>query len=422
MHKFLDRVFVLFVAFASCLAPAQASAETFDWKLVEPSTVGLDRAPLDKLAERITADLEFNIHSVLVVKDGELAFEEYFSGPDQDWGTDLGNVQFDSSTRHDLRSVSKSVTSALIGIAIADGKLPGTDATVPEMFPEYADHIAPDKRALTLEHLLTMTAGLSWFEPIDYTNPGNDEIRMINSPDPVAFVLGRSFATMPGERFQYNGGLPTLLGYLLEKAYGKRGDVIAREILFEPLGIDDFDFRANRNGLLAYASGMRLTPRDIARIGLLYLNEGEWEDGDLTVRTARMRHNDFTVGYRIETPTAQIVYIPDNELVGGPFPTPPDWRQKIQAFVSGADLLIHDGMFTEEEYVDRAGWGHSTFAQALELAVKGSVKHLHFFHHSPERSDDDLDRILEKMKEAALARSGDLTVEAAAEGMNLSLG
>jgi CubicO group peptidase (beta-lactamase class C family) len=263
------------------LVSAPVGAGTFEWQVVEPNTVGLDRAPLDQLVDQINTDPEFNIHSILVVKDGKLAFEEYFGGADQDWGTDLGIVRFDSNTRHDLRSVSKSVTSALIGIAIDDGKLPGTDATVPELFPEYAEHIAPNKRDLTLEHMLTMTAGLSWFEPIDYTNPGNDEIRMINSPDPVAFVLGRSFATKPGERFQYNGGLPTLLGYLLEKAYGKRGDVIAREVLLEPLGIDDFDFRANRNGLLAYASGMRLTPRDMAKIGLLYLNEGEWQGKQL---------------------------------------------------------------------------------------------------------------------------------------------
>lgn len=282
MYKVQDYVFTLSVVFLSILfISAAANAESFEWNAAEPNTLGLDRAPLDKLAEQINAHPEFNIHSVLVVKDGKLAFEKYFAGADQDWGRDLGTVTFAANTRHDLRSVSKSVTSALIGIAIEDGKLPGVETTIPDLFPEYLDHIAPNKRELTLEHLLTMTAGLSWFEPIDYTNPGNDEIRMINSPDPVAFVLGRSFATEPGERFQYNGGLPTLLGYLLEQAYGKRGDVIAREILFEPLGIDDFDFRANRNGLLAYASGMRLTPRDMARIGLLYLNNGTWEGKQL---------------------------------------------------------------------------------------------------------------------------------------------
>jgi CubicO group peptidase (beta-lactamase class C family) len=276
-YTFALRVIVLSILLVS----APVNAERFEWQVAEPNTVGLNRAPLDTLVEQITAHPEVNIHSILVVKDGKLAFEKYFNGADQDWGTDLGTVKFDLNTRHDLRSVSKSVTSALIGIAIDSGKLPGIEATVPELFPEYVDHIAPDKRALTLEHMLTMSAGLSWFEPIDYTNPGNDEIRMINSPDPVAFVLGRSFATTPGDRFQYNGGLPTLLGYLLEQAYGKPGDAIAQEILLTPLGIDDFDFRANRNGLLAYASGMRLTPRDMAKIGLLYLNGGKWADKQL---------------------------------------------------------------------------------------------------------------------------------------------
>ena len=285
MHKVQEYAFALRVVVLSILLlSAPVSAERFEWQVVEPNTVGLDRAPLDKLVERVSAHPEINIHSILVVKDGKLALEEYFSGADQDWGRDLGTVKFDFNTRHDLRSVSKSVTSALVGIAIDEGRLPSIDTTIPELFPEYVDHIAPNKRELTLKHLLTMTAGLSWFEPSDYTNQGNDEIRMINSPDPVAFVLERSFANKPGDQFQYNGGLPTLLGYLLEQAYGKPGDEIAKEKLFEPLGIDEFDFRANSNGLLAYASGMRLTPRDMARIGLLYLNGGEWGGRQLLPR------------------------------------------------------------------------------------------------------------------------------------------
>jgi CubicO group peptidase (beta-lactamase class C family) len=304
MHKLHKLVLMLAVVVPFLMfSNTPAKAKGFEWTVVEPEAAGLDSAPLDELAVRIRAHPEFNIHSVLVVKDEKLAFEEYFSGTDQDWGTDLGNLTFGLNTRHDLRSVSKSVTSALIGIAIAEGKLPSTETTVPELFPQYADHIAPDKRSITLQHMLTMSAGLSWFEPSDYTNPGNDEIRMINSPDPVAFVLGRSLANAPGERFQYNGGLPTLLGYLLEQAYGKSGDAIAREKLLEPLGIENFDFRANANGLLAYASGMRLTPRDMARFGLLYLNQGKWEDKQLLpqnwVVDSLTPHieSDWTAGY-----------------------------------------------------------------------------------------------------------------------------
>jgi CubicO group peptidase (beta-lactamase class C family) len=309
------------------ITPAQAKG--FEWQTVEPEAVGLNREPLDQLADRIRAHPEHNVHSILLVKDGYLAFEAYFSGADQDWGRDLGTVNFDRDTRHDLRSVSKSVTSALVGVAISEGKIPGLDATVPELFPEHADHIAPDKRALTLKHILTMSAGLDWFEPPDYTNPGNDEIRLTGSPDPVAFVLGRSFANAPGEVFQYNGGLPTLLGYLLEEAYQKRGDVIVSEKLFEPLGIEGFDFRANNSGLLAYASGIRLTPRDLARVGLLYLNQGNWQGRQLLpaqwVSDSLTPHieTDLTPGYgyqwwvhRFESP-ASSMWVPSAVGNGG---------------------------------------------------------------------------------------------------------
>ena len=187
-------------------------------------------------------------------------------------------VEHGPELRHDLRSVTKSVTSALVGIAIAEGRIPGVEANAEELLPGYRAHMAPDKKNLTLHHILTMTAGLDWFEPWDYTNPGNDEIRLIESPDPIAFVIGRSFETAPGAVFEYNGGLPTLLGYVLERGYGQRGDAIAREKLFAPLGIVDFDFRANDSGLLAFASGLRLRPRDMLKIGLLYLNDGVWEE------------------------------------------------------------------------------------------------------------------------------------------------
>ena len=258
------------------IASLAANADDSGWSTADPSEVHLASAPLEALSTLIATDESVNIHSILLVKDGKLVFERYFSGPDQNWGTDLGVVTFDADTLHDLRSVSKSITSALVGIAIGEGKIKGVDANAFDLFPDHHDMLAPEKRRLKLQHILSMTAGLDWFEPPDYTNPGNDEIRMIGSPDPVAFVLGRAFVADPGERFEYNGGLPTLLGFLLEQAYGKRGDEILEEKLLEPLGIKRFEFHANDSGMLAYASGIRLRPRDIAKIGQLYLQKGQW--------------------------------------------------------------------------------------------------------------------------------------------------
>ena len=266
-----------FAVLVLVFAPVLAAAAEPDWPVASPADVRLDAAPLEALAELIENDPSVNVHSVLIVKDGKLVFDRYFSGRDEDWGEDLGIVNFDADTRHDLRSVSKSLTSALVGIAIGEGKLPGVEADAFTLFPDHHDMLAPEKRRLKLHHILSMTAGLDWFEPPDYTNPGNDEIRMIGSADPVAFVLGRAFVTEPGAEFRYNGGLPTLLGYLLEQAYGQRGDTILKEKLLDPLGIEGFDFRSNDSGLLAYASGIRLRPRDMAKIGQLYLQGGRWQ-------------------------------------------------------------------------------------------------------------------------------------------------
>ena len=118
---------------------------------------------------------------------------------------------------------------------------------------------------------------------------------------------------------------------------------------------------------------------------------------EVRVRSMRVRHSSVTVGYRVEAFGSSVVFIPDNELVGGDYPTPTDWMDRLVAFVSGADLLIHDTTFTEEEYLTREGWGHSTFSQSFALAERAGVKQLQFFHHSPHRSDQELDRIVQAL-------------------------
>jgi len=147
-----------------------------------------------------------------------------------------------------------------------------------------------------------------------------------------------------------------------------------------------------------------------------HLNEGVWEQDGIRMRAMRMRHPSFTVGYRVEAFGRSVVFIPDNELVGGPFPTPPKWREKLTEFVAGADVMFHDAMFTEEEYPRREGWGHSTFSQTLELAEQAGVKKVFFFHHAPERSDAELNQILETFRTPVAERGLDLGVHAAFEG------
>lgn len=149
-----------------------------------------------------------------------------------------------------------------------------------------------------------------------------------------------------------------------------------------------------------------------------HLNEDAVEVGDITLHTMRVKHPSYVVGYRIEAGGKSICFIPDDELEGDMYEVDDGWRERLVEFIHGADLLIHDSMYTEEEYPNRVGWGHSTFRQSLRLAEEGEVKKLLFFHHDPERSDDELDEIVDRLRAEALARGCSLEMDAAAEGID----
>jgi ribonuclease BN (tRNA processing enzyme) len=152
-----------------------------------------------------------------------------------------------------------------------------------------------------------------------------------------------------------------------------------------------------------------------------HLNQGGYEVGSASLEVLRVKHPSFVLGYRIRIGGRLICFIPDNEIEGEASQVGPDWDRRLLEFVEGADLLIHDSMYTDEEYAGRAGWGHSTFTQALRLAEEGGVKRLRFFHHDPTRSDAELDAIVNRVRDGALARGVSLDMSAAAEGVDLKL-
>lgn len=141
---------------------------------------------------------------------------------------------------------------------------------------------------------------------------------------------------------------------------------------------------------------------------------GDRRFGDCEVRVFPLRHPSTTLGYRIDTPTASICYLPDSELVGGPFDVEADWRPRLEQFLEGADLLIHDAMIFGDEYERYEGWGHSTVEQAVELARDARVRHLVGFHHAPDRSDDEIDEKLARIR--ADIEDSDLEFSFAFEG------
>jgi CubicO group peptidase (beta-lactamase class C family) len=244
------------------------------WPIAKPDDVGVDGARLCGIAARLKANGD-NVHSVVVVRHGKLIFEQYFAGYDQPWGQPDKVYDFDASTKHDMRSVSKSVTSLLVGIAVGR-KLVSLDDPIIKFFPEYAALVSPGWENVTLRHLVTMSSGMQWDENRRWNDPKNDEPHLGNEADPIKYVLSKPIAAPPGTQWTYNGGSTNLLGAAIEKASGKAFDAFAREALFEPLGIADWEWKTYENGKIGPAAALRLRPRDAARIGQLVLDRGAW--------------------------------------------------------------------------------------------------------------------------------------------------
>ena len=256
------------------------------WKVAAPATVGLDAATLCALVPHFEAWKDADVHAVLVVRHGTLVFEHYFKGADERWGQSLGVIDFAPDVKHDLRSITKSVTSLLLGVAIDRGWVRGVDEPVLSLLPQYADLHSAALDRITLRHLLTMSAGLKWDENLPYSSPDNSEIQMDYAPDPYRYVLTRPVDTPPGAVWDYSGGSAALISAVLHQATGKTEDVLAQEFLFDPLGIHDVAWvRYPSNDEPAAASGLAMRPRDLTKLGQLVLNHGAW-DGRQIVSTA----------------------------------------------------------------------------------------------------------------------------------------
>jgi CubicO group peptidase (beta-lactamase class C family) len=256
-----------------CGAPA---AVADGWDVATPDAVGLDLATLCEIGPRFQDRTEANVHSVLVARHGKLVYERYFTGSDERLGHSIGKITFNAETKHDLRSITKSVVSLVLGIAIGKGQIAGVDQPVLPLLPEYADLRSPQKDQITLRDLLTMSQGLAWNEDLPYSDPANSEEQMDTAPDPVRYTLSRPVETPSGQLFNYSGGSAIIIGRLLRKATGQPIDAYARTELFAPLGITEFEWFPVASGEPAAASGLRLRPRDTAKLGQLVLDHGAW--------------------------------------------------------------------------------------------------------------------------------------------------
>lgn len=289
----LGRVVALALWLAAAASSAAAHAQSEKWPRSTPEAQGLDGERLRRLSRAIEEGREFpNLHSLLVVRHGRIVLEQYYDG----WAADR---------LHMLQSVTKSFTSALIGIAIAQGAIKGVEEAVLDFFPDKSDirHLDDRKRAMTLEHLLTMRSGT------DYHERGGDSPHSRLNRLPTGwdrFYLDRPMIAQPGTRFQYDSGGVILLSSLLEARTGLHADAFAERYLFEPLGIERAEWFRNDEGHPHTGGGLDLLPRDMAKFGLLYLRRGRWGERQVvpaewvrrsTMRQVERRSGAHGVGY-----------------------------------------------------------------------------------------------------------------------------
>lgn len=235
-----------------------------EWRRATPASQQVDAAMIAALVERLRADEIADIHSLLIVRNGYLVVKEYFD----DWTPDQIHTQ---------QSVTKSVTSLLVGAALQRRLLRSVDEPVLGFFPEYEPVGALDewKQAMTVRDLLAMRTGLDWSEA-GYTGTPLEQLNRCNC-DWLRFMLDWPMAEPPGRRWEYNSGASILLGGVLRAATGKAVNDFAREALFIPLGIDDQRWSYGLpEGLMHTGGGLYLRPQSMARIGYLVLRNGRW--------------------------------------------------------------------------------------------------------------------------------------------------
>ena len=287
----ISLVLLILLAIIGCKEQSKTEAPQEDQQSVqiiekgEPHVYGVDSKLLQDMENAISSNAYPNIHSVLISKNSRLIYEAYFEGMDELWGDSLGVVQHGQDKLHDVRSISKSVVSACIGLAIGQGKIKAIDQKVFDFFPEYSEYDEGLKSDLSLEHLLTMTSGLEWNEDIPYSDPENSEIQMTSSQDPMEYVLSRPMEVPPGKVWKYNGGTTQLLAAIIQKTTGLRIDDFAQQYLFQPLGITQFEWTSfPGTDMPAAASGLRLSSRDLLKFGMLYAQNGQWNGNQLLTK------------------------------------------------------------------------------------------------------------------------------------------
>ncbi len=285
------------------------------WRTARARDVGMSASRLDDLASRIRDRQIAEIDGLVIVRRGYVVMEQYSNGSS-------------ANQVHEMQSVTKSVASLLVGIAVDQGVIPGAQSRALDFFPEYTDlqNMDDRKRAMTIGQLLSMTSGLNFHE-----NPYNGSpLQRLNDSggDWLRIIFDQPMNATPGQLWQYNSGGVISLGGIIYNRSGIAADEFARRHLFEPLGIrSTFWFKGNPNGLAHMGGGLGLRTNDLARIGYLVLRNGKWGDRQIVserwIRESTAHHvtNPRTFGSHPTDYGYLWWLLPLNNVAGGDWTT-----------------------------------------------------------------------------------------------------
>jgi CubicO group peptidase (beta-lactamase class C family) len=257
--------FILVASICCAAANAQGAAEsiwpTKQWQTSTPEEQGMDSTALARLIEFGTSH---SFDSLLIVRHGRIVLDAYYA-------------PYSADLPHAINSATKAVVGTLTAIAYKDGLLDSLDHRMLDFFGDRSLAEVDDKKnAITVQNLLDMTSGIDWREPLDGRPDSLIEMRL--SPDWIKFILDRPMSNAPGDTFNYNSGNSQLLSAIITKLTGKDARDYAKAKLFAPLGISTSNWLRDPQLLAIGGFGLAMLPRDMAKIGYLYLRNGKWED------------------------------------------------------------------------------------------------------------------------------------------------
>ena len=279
---------------------AQTSMPTKGWPTATPQEVGLNAAVLDSIDAEITSGRYGYVDRMLVIRRGRIAYDKTYRhdydriyadsartpGPlnahdltsAYNYYSPWWHPYYRRGDLHTLQSVTKTITSVVIGTAVTRGDFPSIDTPVLSFFDTTkVQNIDARKRRMTIRHVLTMTDGIDWNEGLPYTDPNNSAVVMEGSYDWVKYTIDKPMAREPGASFNYNSGASELLAYIFRRATQFDIEEYAARHLFAPLGIERWFWKRTPAGLVDTEGGLYLEARDLAKLWYLFTKNGSWD-------------------------------------------------------------------------------------------------------------------------------------------------